>query len=542
MATDIRPRELYLNMAACDEPSSSTDRTFIVIDDDSVEEEKDAQVSKNTLKATSWAVGVFNHWLREHNETAEEKCPPDILLCTDAASLCRWLCVFVEEVRKYDGQEYEAKSIGQILMGLQRYINTSGKTSEDQPDVRFCDPNCREYKELHQSLDRRCKDLQSKNTGIKRKSEILSHSEEALLWDTGVMGVDNPSALLNAVFFYNGLNFAISSGAEHRHLKISQLTFKDAIPDPNVQGRLVSCVEYARDSSKRQYGGQLQLNVANKVVQYACPELGERCHVSLLKLYLSKLPPGAIEKDIFYWKPSTKRFLAQGEPWFMNNVLGHNTLDKRLRAMLSDAGINSTNKTTRSLRATAITRMMVGNITSSIAMDRPIQIPKSSLLKPVCMGGLVHHVSNAASTDSISKCRPTDQSEHHSNDIGHCSGNSVSDAVLTVANNNGTTSSNGTTTVTVHDSSSNSPTSSNATTSHSYAQPRHHLQVSPRPVQQIRVPSVTPSTDSDDQESSGTKDQSDIRPVVTLDFTEVLNGMKYHGLHGCTINISFQTN
>ena len=32
----------------------------------------------------------------------------------------------------------------------------------------------------------------------------LSSDEEDKLWETGVIGIDNPLALLRAVFFYNG--------------------------------------------------------------------------------------------------------------------------------------------------------------------------------------------------------------------------------------------------------------------------------------------------------------------------------------------------
>ena len=35
----------------------------------------------------------------------------------------------------------------------------------------------------------------------------------------------------------------------------------------------------------------------------ANPVVGERCHVFLLDTYISKLPPAAVEKDIFHCKP-----------------------------------------------------------------------------------------------------------------------------------------------------------------------------------------------------------------------------------------------
>jgi hypothetical protein len=44
-----------------------------------------------------------------------------------------------------------------------------------------------------------------------------------------------------------------------------------------------------------------QLHIKNKSVEiHENPEAGDRC---LLDLYISKLPPEAVEKDLFYVRP-----------------------------------------------------------------------------------------------------------------------------------------------------------------------------------------------------------------------------------------------
>ena len=101
-------------------------------------------------------------------------------------------------------------------------------------------------------------------------------------------------ALLFAVFYYNGLNFVLWGGEEHRQLKISQLKFC-TVPDPDTPQKVIECVEYTEHGSKNRPGDSYQLNLDNKVVvQCAQPDLGERCHVFLLWLYLSKLSECAI--------------------------------------------------------------------------------------------------------------------------------------------------------------------------------------------------------------------------------------------------------
>ena len=128
---------------------------------------------------------------------------------------------------------------------------------------------------MHAVLDRRYRELHAQGVGTtKQQSEILSCSEEEQLWDTETLGVDSPLALQYAVFFYNGLNFVLRGGQEHRELKISQLNFK-SIPDPKHPGEDTECVEYYEHGSINRPGGRHQLNLANKVVvYYSRPELG----------------------------------------------------------------------------------------------------------------------------------------------------------------------------------------------------------------------------------------------------------------------------
>ena len=136
-------------------------------------------------------------------------------------------------------------------------------------------------------MDHRFRVLHGKGIGaIRRQSEVISYSEELALWNSGVVGVRSPSALLDAVFFYNGLKFVLRGGEEHRELKISQFHFRDEVIDPENPDHMTSCLEYREHGSKNQPGGRHQLNLENKVVvQYERPELGERCHFYLLKLY-----------------------------------------------------------------------------------------------------------------------------------------------------------------------------------------------------------------------------------------------------------------
>ncbi len=59
---------------------------------------------------------------------------------------------------------------------------------------------------------------------------------------------------------------------------------------------------YMENASKNRQGGLNQLKLENKSAPvFASLAAGIRCHVQVLDLYLSKLPPVATEKDFLYW-------------------------------------------------------------------------------------------------------------------------------------------------------------------------------------------------------------------------------------------------
>ena len=68
------------------------------------------------------------------------------------------------------------------------------------------------------------KKLWSSGVGAqKQPTETFSKEEENTLWESGVLGTDNPKSLLRAVFFGNGKNFRLRGGSEHRDLRLSQI-------------------------------------------------------------------------------------------------------------------------------------------------------------------------------------------------------------------------------------------------------------------------------------------------------------------------------
>ena len=100
-------------------------------------------------------------------------------------------------------------------------------------------------------------------------------------------------------------------------------------------------------------------------IRYANEEAGDRCHVKILDLYLSKLPAG-FSREAFYYKPlsSTPSF----GPWYSKQVIGHNTLATMMKVMTAEGGLPV--RTNHALRVTSATRLFQAGVPEHVIQGR----------------------------------------------------------------------------------------------------------------------------------------------------------------------------
>lgn len=417
-----KPRlSLQLKKKPKEEKKDFMKERFPLLPNEVVEDTKKQVIPKNTDKSTKWAVRLFQSWCEQRNERCDDKVPNDILLSDNHEELCRWLCICVSELRKEDGSEYTPRSISMFMAGLQRYIY-----SENKSMIKLADPGNSTFRQLHQVLENRYRELHAQGVGTtRRQAEVIIIDEEEQLWQSGVLSSESPLSLIHAVFYLNGVNFVLRGGDEHRKLKLSQFKFRDTL-DPDNPGEVIRCVEYTEHGSKNRHGGRLQLNQENKVVtQFARPQLGDRCHVFLLELYMSKLPDSALQTDTFYMKPKDRIPASPGESWYANSPLGHNTLGKFLKEILKEGKVDAEYKSNHSLRSTAITRMFENKIPEKLIMERSGHLSVGGLLsyehstmaqkKEVCK--LLQSVPQVSCTDEHKKV-DWDKGERDAKDSG----------------------------------------------------------------------------------------------------------------------------
>ena len=73
----------------------------------------------------------LNAWMKNWNEVAPDNpIPADLLSYGDASVLCKWLCCFVEEIKKKNGLPYPVTTLRSLLAGIQRVLHFQQGTFE----------------------------------------------------------------------------------------------------------------------------------------------------------------------------------------------------------------------------------------------------------------------------------------------------------------------------------------------------------------------------------------------------------------------------
>jgi hypothetical protein len=363
--------------------SSLSKNRFQKVSEEDVCEAEKGFIPSNTRRCNTWAVKNFTSWLASLDDHEQAAADPDSILLTDDPNThCSYLCKFVMETRKENGEKYPPRTLFQLLSGLLRYMREKKNDAFNIFDEK--DPN---FTPLKKVMDSHFKQLHSEGLGTNpSQSDVISKDNENLLWSKGVMGLDTPKQLVRTVFFYTGLSLCLRGGDEHRSLKVSQFN-RLVLPDPKNSDTELVCYEYTEHGSKNNTGGlqQLKKRQANKVIRhYADPLLGSKCFVALLDLYLSKrpdFPADSVDSDAFYLRPVER--CVEGKPWFYARAMGHNTLKSMLKTMFKEAQINADKITNHSLRATATTRMIDAGIPEKVIMDRTGHHSVDGL-KPYC--------------------------------------------------------------------------------------------------------------------------------------------------------------
>ena len=307
--------------------------------------------SSQTNKKISWVKNMFDEW-RKYRNSSETMGMIELDLDNDATisplSLNYSICRFLTEIKKLDGSDFPPKTLKDIILSLQFYLETRGYTYHLIDDDLF--------REIRFTLDNLMKRRTILGLGNHvRQAQIITFEDEELMWKKGVLGSGSPRQLVDTILYKVGLCCALRAGKEHRVLRSigRNSQFKFAYDFDNQL-----YVEYREDIGlKTNKGGLKHTKVTPKIVNiYPGPD-PNRCLVSLLQKYTALLPKER-RSDAFYLRPLAR---AKEGVWFADAPIGINSLQSTVKRLCESAGLVGY-YTNHSLRATSATRMYNADI------------------------------------------------------------------------------------------------------------------------------------------------------------------------------------
>ena len=118
-------------------------------------------VPKNTATSKKWALSNFTSWKQSRNlhfaDNVEKQIPDALLESADAASLNKWLALYIAETHKQNGNKYPPKTLYSLLTGLLRYCRDKNPSCPNNEDHRF--------HTLHNSIDNIMHELRQSGIG-----------------------------------------------------------------------------------------------------------------------------------------------------------------------------------------------------------------------------------------------------------------------------------------------------------------------------------------------------------------------------------------
>ena len=135
---------------------------------------------------------------------------------------------FITEIQKLDGSDYPPKTLYQIVLCVQFHLETLGFS------WKLLDKDI--FKEIQFTLDNVTKICTANGLGVTiKKADIISKTDEDILWSKSVLGTSNPEQLLHTVLYVVGLNCALCAGKEHWNLRSMNSQFTAMYDDRGVR-------------------------------------------------------------------------------------------------------------------------------------------------------------------------------------------------------------------------------------------------------------------------------------------------------------------
>ena len=328
---------------------------------------KKVNMKKRSELKMMWAVRAYNEWRNNRlsdivnfdNNIFEANLDQVDSLRKEQLEYA--MCRFIPEVTKLkSGEDYPGKTLYEMCVALQKYLNMNGKNWKlvDGPDFR----------ELRVVLDNVMKERALRNIGMtKKQAGVIPMNFEDEMWKEGLLGEDTPDKLRDTVLFLIGINLGLRAGDEHqslrRHspLKPSQFSFQK-----NDKG--IRCIVYTEDTVTKTHDGGLNSMRKTKKVSWIYPSNEiSRCPVRLIDKYMGLCPP-VTEKNPrsnFYLRSLNRTTPTQ---WYSTRVLGIHSIRKTITELLKHSELDGF-FSNHSLRRTSTTRLFNAGVDRKLVKE-----------------------------------------------------------------------------------------------------------------------------------------------------------------------------
>ena len=147
--------------------------------------------SEEPMKKVHWARRMYCDWrlFRDSQENLRSySCNLDDMATVNKHDLNEAMCRFITEVKKVDGSDYPSKTLYDIVFCIQFWLEMQGLAWKLLNDQAFQD-----LKFTLDNLMKQCTTLGLGNSV--RQAEVLSFKDEQNMWQSGVLGSENPEML-----------------------------------------------------------------------------------------------------------------------------------------------------------------------------------------------------------------------------------------------------------------------------------------------------------------------------------------------------------
>ncbi len=206
-------------------------------------------LNAETQKKIRWVRKMYNDWRNNHHQHRPDlssiSCDLENLSTVNKANLSYALCHFLGEVRKVDGTDFQGKTLYEILVTVQMYLESEG--------VNWKLLDGQEFVNMKFTLDNLMKPHTQSGLGCHVcKASVLTYEQEDFMWANGILGCSNPQQLVDTLIYLLGVHCALRAGKEHRALrapgKNSQFSF--------FFENSIHCLKYVEDQGlKTNKGG-----------------------------------------------------------------------------------------------------------------------------------------------------------------------------------------------------------------------------------------------------------------------------------------------